>query len=83
MVTRPIDGWVTESLQALAAGENPEIALTDAQWKAENFVDCLADHDLTHEVIYMISTENEDLRVQIGACALEVDPDFVTTYGYE
>jgi ABC-type glycerol-3-phosphate transport system substrate-binding protein len=83
VVTRPIDGWVTQSLQSLVAGENPEIVLTDAQWKAENFVDCLAEHNLTHEVIYTISTENTDVRVQIGACALEVDPDFVTTYGYE
>lgn len=83
MVTRPIDTWVTESLQALVAGENPELVLTEAQWKAESFVDCLVNHNLTHEVIYLISTENTDLRAQIGACALEVDPDFVTTYGYE
>jgi ABC-type glycerol-3-phosphate transport system substrate-binding protein len=83
VVTRPIDSWVTQSLQSLVAGKNPEIVLTEAQWKAENFIDCLADHDLTHEVIYLVSTENTDVRAQIGACALEVDPDFVTTYGYE
>ena len=76
IVTRPIDSWITAGLLQMVSGENPGVVLSDIQSKATGFVNCLSAHNLTHEVIYMVSLENEDLRIQIGQCALEVDPDF-------
>ena len=82
IVTRPIDSWINAGLLQIVSGENPGVALADIQLKAVGFIDCLLSYNLTQEVIYIISLENEEARFQIGQCALEVDPDF-SLVGYE
>lgn len=74
--------WITAGLLQMVIGEDPQVVLADVQSKAAGFVDCLSAHNLTQEIIYMITLDNAEMRFQIGQCALEVDPDF-NLFGYD
>jgi ABC-type glycerol-3-phosphate transport system substrate-binding protein len=64
----PFYNWRSEALVAAFAGEDPEEVLKTAQKKAESYLACIGEVDIT-------ALSPEDLQSEVNACARLADPE--------